>query len=119
MQVTKNAIALAIALAAAPAFSQYADARSRHYGHHGYRGHYGHGHYGHPGAFIGGFAAGAFLGAFARPYYGYGYYAPRYYYPPPAYFYPQQDYYHEDDYYGGYDPCAEGGVVSRPAHAMC
>src|SRR3954451_5114896 len=95
MHVTKNAVALAIALATVPAFAPSADARSRHYGNYGHghygRGHYGHGHYGHghgyPGAFVGGFAAGALLGAFSHPYYGYGY-APRYYYPPPVYYYP-------------------------------
>jgi hypothetical protein len=131
MQVTKNAVALAIALATVPAFSNAADARSRHYGHYGHHGHYGHGHYGHsghfgyPGAFVGGFAAGALLGAFSHPYYGYGY-APRYYYPPPVYYYPppghyydEGGYYNEGDYYGGYYGCAPGGVVSRPANAIC
>jgi len=125
MQVTKNAVALAITLAAVLAFSQAADARSRHhghnghYGHGGYRGHghYGHGHYG--GAFVGGFAAGALLGAFSHPY-GYGYYAPRYYYPPPVYYYPPPGYYYEEGgYYGDYYGCGPGGVVSRPANAMC
>jgi hypothetical protein len=126
MQVTKNAVALAITLAAMLAFSQAADARSRHYGHHGSYGrghhgygHHGYGHHGYPGAFIGGFAAGALLGAFSHPYYGYGYYAPRYYYPPPVYYYPAPGYYNEGDYYGDYYHCAPGGVVSRPANAIC
>ena len=63
MHVTKNAVALAIALATVPAFAPSADARSRHYGNYGHghygRGHYGHGHYGHGHGYPGFFESGA------------------------------------------------------------
>ena len=59
-----------------------------------------------------------------QPYYGYGgyyggYYAPRYYYQP-RYYAPPPVYYRDNGYYDQYyDPCADGGVVSRPAHLQC
>jgi hypothetical protein len=110
------AAALAVGLAAM-AFAPTADAgrRNRHGDH---------------GAFFGGFAAGALLGALVQPRYGYGYYghdyAPGYYYQEPRYYYapPPRIYYHQvpeyyspSDYYG---PCSiPGGSRSRPAYAWC
>jgi hypothetical protein len=110
------AAALAVGLAAT-AFAPTADAGHRHR----HRNH---------GAFFGGFAAGALLGALVQPRYGYGYYddyAPGYYYqerrhyyaPPPRVYYDHQipEYYGPSDYYG---PCSiPGGSRSRPAYAWC
>jgi hypothetical protein len=120
MQFMKPAAA-ALALAmATTSFASSADARSRYYHRH---------HGGEIGAGIAGFAAGAFLGALARPHYSYGYYddyyapgyyyeQPRYYAPAPVYVAPPRAYYREEPRY--YRPgCDSDGSVSRPANSLC
>ena len=122
-RTTTTALAIGIS---ALVFTPAAEAGGRYHGHYRHHGHIGH------GAFIGGFAAGALLGALAQPYYGGGYYgggyhdggyygggyAPRYYHAPRPYYYqPAPRYYYEEG--PGYYGCDSDGAVSRPANAMC
>ena len=84
--------ALAIAACLAGAMTIAAQPAQARWGWGGHWGGWGHRGWGFPGAFIGGLALGAALGAY--PYYGYGYgYPYSGYYGYPGYAYPSYAYY--------------------------